>query len=58
MIWRQICRPIIDVVAILVLNDDLRDFGNYLICKPEIFVSTFLYLSDSEFVSLLHVVFE
>jgi hypothetical protein len=58
MIWRQVCWRYIYVSAIVVLDDDLRDSGSYVICKPEIFVSTFLYLSDSEFVSLLHVVFE
>ena len=55
MIWREVCWRDIDVRAIVVLNDDLRDFLNYLICKPKIFVLPLLYLSDSELVSLIHV---
>ena len=55
MIWRQVCRCDIDVRAILVLNEDLRDSGSYVICKPEIFVGTLVYLGDSELISLKHV---
>jgi hypothetical protein len=58
MIWRQVCWRYIYVSAIVVLDDDLRDSGSYMICKPEIFVSTLIYLGNSEIVSLIHVQFE
>jgi hypothetical protein len=55
MIWREVCLRDIDFIAIVVLNDDLRDSGIYVISKPEICVFTFLDLSNSDFVSLCHV---